>query len=24
LDGGLGIFAAVSVDSVHVHVKRQE
>lgn len=24
VDRGLGIFAAVSVDSVHVHVKRQE
>ena len=24
IDGGLGIFAAVSVDSVHVYVKRQE
>ena len=24
IEGGLGIFAAVSVDSVHIHVKRQE
>ncbi|MBN2028766.1 DUF4249 family protein [bacterium] len=24
VEGGLGIFAAVSVDSVHVHVKKQE